>query len=122
MALPAESTSDLPFGLDIVNINSVDYTADAIDIPNEATRTIVRGDEFGDRKDFMIRKTTEPIEGSMTLQRATNSTPVPASGTTFTYDADEDGTDETYIVKDAKLVRSTDAFDTIEISLARIDI
>jgi hypothetical protein len=122
MSLPAESRAGLPFGLSTVTIGGNTHVVESADIASEATRTISRADEFGDRKDFMIRKTGEPIEGSMTLQRDTTAIPLPRAGEQFTYDADDDGTNETYIVKDAKLSKSTDAFDIIEISVARIDI
>jgi len=119
MSLPAESRPNLPFGLRVVTIKTVDYVVQSADIPTEATRTISRPDEYGDRKDYMIRKSGEPIEGTMTLQRETDTTPLPPSGESFQYDADDDGTDETYLVKDAKLVKSTESLDVIEVSVAR---
>ena len=110
MSLPYSSSPNLPFGLSVVTINSVDYVLDSIDHPDEVTRTIQRTDENGDRGDLMIRKSGEFRQGSAVLQLATTSTAVPTSGQTFTYRT------ETCVVADVREVESKDAFSTVEIS------
>jgi len=51
----------------------------------------------------------------MTLQRATDSTVLPAEGTEFTYDFDRSGTASTLVVHSVNVNRSKDSFDTFSV-------
>lgn len=116
MAIPS-GTANFPLGFESVNINSIAYKVDAVDIASETTRIINRPDENGDASDFQIRKAGEKITGTMTLQRATTSTALPDSGQDFTYDYDRSGTASSLTVTDVKVSRSKDSADVFEIGV-----
>lgn len=120
MAIPYSSAADLPQGLESVTINAVSYIVDAVDLSATEHRVISRTDANGDRGDYMIREGSTPIEGTMTLQRATDTTVLPPAGTEFTYDYDRSGTASTLVVNSVKVNRSNDAFDTFEISIVLV--
>ncbi len=120
MALPYNSIASQPSGLTIATINSVAYVVDSVDMATIVSRTISRTDGNGDRADFMIRDGSDPITGSMTLQRALTSTVLPPTGTVFTYDFDRSGTASTLVVSDVKVNRSGEDFDTFDISIALV--
>jgi hypothetical protein len=63
----------------------------------------------------MIRENAEPIEITITCQRADTSIGIPVAGTTFTYDYDRTGTAHNLVVKDTIVNRDKDAFDTFDI-------
>ena len=92
MAIPYNSAADQPQGLESVTINLVSYVVDSVSLASNEHRIISRTDANGDRADFMVRDSGGQIEGSMTLQRATDSTVLPPAGTEFTYDFDRSGT------------------------------
>ena len=117
MALPSATPSDFPQGLDIITINTVSYIVDAIDIPSQTTRGINRTDQYGDWAEQQTRKSSDPIEGTMTLQKALTTTTFPDAGDQFTYDYDASGTSSTLRVLDVKANRSKDAADTFEIGV-----
>lgn len=119
MAIPYNSVASQPQGLDTVTINLIDYIVDSLDIPTHSNRIISRTDANGDRADFMIREGSDQITGSMTLQRAATSTALPSVGDEFTYDYDNSGTGSTLVVKDVKVSRDKDNFDTFEIEIVR---
>ena len=117
----AQSRPNLPFGLDDVTIDGVTYSVASISIPFEEPRVINRPNSKGVRKDFVVTKGSEPIQGTFTLEREVTTTPVPVEGTSFTYDTNDDGTAETYLVLTSNVQRSRDEMDTIELSVIRQD-
>lgn len=117
MALPYTSVANQPQGLDSCTINLISYVVDAIDVSASDNRIISRTDSNGDRADFMIRKGSTPITGTMTLQRATDTTVLPPEGEEFSYDYDRSGTASTLVVMGVKVNRSHDAFDTFDIDV-----
>ena len=119
MAIPYSSESNMPLGLETVTINSVTYIVVSIDIPSFENRIISRTDANGDRAGYMIRPNSDPVTGSMTLQRAETSTPLPPEGDEFPCDYDRSGTASTLVVQNVKVPRSTDEFDQFEIDIVR---
>ena len=115
MSIPTNST--FPLGFESVTIGSTSYKVDAVDIASETTRIINRPDENGDASDFQIRVAGEKITGTITLQRATTSTPLPDSGDAFDYDFDRSGTTSSLVVTDVKVSRSKDSADVFEIGV-----
>ena len=117
MALPSTAPANFPQGLDIVTIGSVQYVQDSVDIPSQTTRGINRTDEFGDWAEQQTRASSDPTEGTMTLQKATTATAFPESGMEFTHDFDGSGTASTLRVLDVKANRSKDEADVFEIGV-----
>jgi len=117
MALPSTTPANFPQGLDIVTINAVTYIADSIDIESETTRGINRTDENGDWAEQQTRASSDPIEGTMTLQKATTTTAFPEAGVEFTHDYDASGTPSTLRVLNVKANRSKDEADVFEIGV-----
>jgi len=117
MAIPYNSAANQPQGLETATINSVAYVVDSVSLTSNDNRMISRTDSLGDRADFMIRPGSDQISGSMTLQRATDTTVLPPEGTEFTYDFDRSGTASTLVVQNVTVNRGTDAFDTFDISI-----
>tara|TARA_R110000787_G_scaffold12053_2_gene39186 strand:- start:162 stop:536 length:375 start_codon:yes stop_codon:yes gene_type:complete len=117
MALPSTTPANFPQGLDVVTINSVAYIADAIDLESQSTRGINRTDANGDWAEQQTRASSDPIEGTMTLQKALTSTAFPTSGTEFTHDYDDSGTASTLRVLNVKASRSKDEADVFEIGV-----
>ena len=117
MALPSTTPANFPQGLDIVTISAQTYIADSIDIESETTRGINRTDEYGDWAEQQTRASSDPIEGTMTLQKATITTPRPTAGTEFTHDFDASGTASTLRVLNVKASRSKDEADVFEIGV-----
>ena len=117
MALPSTTPANFPQGLDIVTIGAQTYIADSIDIESETTRGINRTDEYGDWAEQQTRASSDPIEGTMTLQKATTTTPRPIAGTEFTHDFDASGTASTLRVLNVKASRSKDEADVFEIGV-----
>ena len=93
------------------------YIADAIDIESQSTRGINRTDANGDWAEQQTRASSDPTEGTMTLQRATVSTPLPTPGTQFSHDFDRSGTASTLRVLNVKASRSKDEADVFEIGV-----
>jgi len=119
MSIPYSSTANLPQGFESVTINSVAYIVDAVSGASFANRIISRTDANGDRADFMLRAGSDQVEVTYTLQRATDTTVVPAIGDEFTHDYDRSGTGSTLVVKDVTVNRDKDAFDTFEMVAVR---
>ena len=117
MALPSTTPANFPQGLDVVTISAVTYIADAIDLESETTRNITRTDENGDYAESQTRASSDPIEGTMTLQKATTATAFPTAGTEFTHDYDDSGTASTLRVLNVKANRSKDEADVFEIGV-----
>jgi len=117
MAIPYNSQADQPFGLEVATINLIAYVVDSVSMTTNDNRIISSTDSNGDRADFMVRANGDQITGSMTLQRATDSTVLPPEGTEFTYDFDRSGTASTLVVQSVTVNRGTDAFDTFDISV-----
>jgi len=117
MAIPYNSQADQPFGLEVATINLIAYVVDSVSMTTNDNRIISRTDSNGDRADFMVRANGDQITGSMTLQRAADSTVLPPEGTEFTYDFDRSGTASTLVVQSVTVNRGTDAFDTFDISV-----
>ena len=116
MAIPYSSTANLPQGFESVTINLIAYVVDAVSGASKENRVISRTDANGDRADFMLRAGSDQIEISYTLQRADDSTALPAEGDEFTHDYDRSGTGSTLVVKDVSVARDKDAFDTFEMT------
>jgi hypothetical protein len=118
MALPSTNPANFPQGLDVVTINAITYIANAIDLDTEATRGINRTDENGDWAEQQTRESGDPIEGTMTLQKALTSTAFPEAGTEFTHDYDADPLfTKTLRVLNVKASRSKDEADVFEIGV-----
>ena len=120
MAIPYSSQADQPLGLETVTINLIAYVVDDINLSATENRIISRTDALVDRADYMIRETGTPIEGTMTLQRATDTTVLPSEGTEFTYDFDRSGTASTLVVHSVNVNRSKDAFDTFSVGVVLV--
>ena len=116
MSIPYETTANLPQGFESVTINLIAYIVDACSGASKENRIISRTDANGDRADFEIRKGSDQIEVTYTLQRATESTVLPPEGDEFTHDYDRSGTASTLVVKDVTVSRDKDAFDTFEMT------
>lgn len=119
MAIPYSSEANQPLGLESVTINSVAYIVNSVDLASFENRLISRTDANGDRAGFSLRAGSDQITGSMTLQRATDTTVLPAIGDEFTYDYDRSGTGSTLVVQNVKTSRSTDEFDVFEMDVVR---
>jgi|GEM_PF-1591895 len=117
MALPSTTPANFPQGLDIVTIGAVTYIADSIDLESVTSRGINRTDEYGDWAEQQTRAASDPIEGTMTLQKATTSTPFPEAGVEFTHDYDASGYTSTLRVLNVKASRSKDEADVFEIGV-----
>ena len=117
MALPSTTPANFPQGLDVVTINAVAYIADSISLDSETTRGINRTDENGDWAEQQTRASSDPIEGTMTLQKATTATAFPTAGTQFSHDYDDSGTASTLRVLNVKANRSKDEADVFEIGV-----
>ena len=120
MAIPYSSQADQPLGLETATINLIAYVVDEVNLSATENRIISRTDSLGDRADYMIRQTGTPIEGTMTLQRATDTTVLPSEGTEFTYDFDRSGTASTLVVHSVNVNRSKDAFDTFSVGVVLV--
>jgi len=120
MAIPYNSVANQPQGLESATINLVAYVVDSVDMPSMENRLINRTDANGDRADFTLRANSDQITGSMTLQRAATTTVLPPEGTEFTYDFDRSGTGSTLVVKDVKVNRGKDDFDTFDIEVVLV--
>jgi hypothetical protein len=117
MAIPYNSTASQPQGLESVTINLIAYVVDSVSLTSNENRVISRTDANGDRADFMVRAGADQISGSMTLQRATDSTVLPPEGTEFTYDFDRSGTASTLVVQSVGVDRGKDDFDTFDVNV-----
>ena len=121
MGLPSITPTNFPQGLDVVTITidsvDVDFVCDSIDIASQTTRNIVRTDENGDYAECQTRASSDPIEGSLTLQKATTLTPFPEAGMEFTHDFDKSGTASTLRVLNVKASRSKGEADVFEIGV-----
>ena len=120
MAIPYNSTANQPQGLETATINLVAYVVDSVSLTSNENRMISRTDSLGDRADFMIRKGSDQISGSMTLQRAIDTTVLPPEGTEFTYDFDRSGTASTLVVQSVNVNRGKDDFDTFDVSVVLV--
>ena len=118
MALPSATPANFSQGLDVVTINAITYIANAIDLDTETTRGINRTDENGDFAEQQTRASGDPIEGTMTLQRALTTTVLPTAGTEFVHDYDADPLfTKTLRVLNVKVSRSKDEADVFEIGV-----
>ena len=120
MAIPYNSTASQPQGLEIATINAITYVVDSVSMITNDNRIISRTDENGDRADFMLRAGSDQITGTMTLQRAIDTTVLPPEGTEFTYDFDRSGTASTLVVHSVNVNRSKDAFDTFSVGVVLV--
>jgi len=120
MAIPYNSQASQPQGLESVTINLVAYVVDSIDLSSTEQRIINRTDAVGKRADFMILEGSDQIEGTMTLQRATDTTVLPAEGEEFTYDFDRSGTASTLVVHSVKVNRTKEDFDTFDVNVVLV--
>lgn len=118
MALPSTAPANFPQGLDVVTIDSITYIANAIDLETETTRGINRTDENGEWAEQQTRGSSDPIEGTMTLQKALTSTAFPEAGVEFTHDYDADPLfTKTLRVLNVKAARGKDEADVFEIGV-----
>jgi len=120
MSIPYSTTAALAQGFESVTINTIAYIVDAVSGASFANRLITRTDANGDRADFMIRKGSDQVEVTYTLQRSDTSTVLPVVGDEFTHDYDRSGgTPSTLVVKDVTVNRDKDSFDTFEMTAVR---
>jgi len=120
MSIPYSTTAALAQGFESVTINTIAYIVDAVSGASFANRLISRTDANGDRADFMIRKGSDQVEVTYTLQRSDTSTVLPVVGDEFTHDYDRSGgTPSTLVVKDVTVNRDKDSFDTFEMTAVR---
>tara|TARA_R110002153_G_scaffold100761_2_gene236785 strand:- start:3454 stop:3840 length:387 start_codon:yes stop_codon:yes gene_type:complete len=123
MAIPYNSTTNLPQGFETITIGSgataIAYIVDACSGASQANRVINRTDADGDRADFMIREGSDQVEVTYTLQRAKTSTILPQVGFGFSHDYDRSGTGSSMVVKDVTVNRDKDSFDTFEMTAIR---
>ena len=119
MSIPYSTTAALAQGFESVTINSIAYIVDAVSGASFANRLITRTDANGDRADFMIRKGSDQVEVTYTLQRSDTSTVLPLVGDEYTHDYDRSGTASTLVVKDVTVNRDKDSFDTFEMVAVR---
>ena len=119
MSIPYSTTAALAQGFESVTINSIAYIVDAVSGASFANRLITRTDANGDRADFMIRKGSDQVEVTYTLQRSDTSTVLPVVGDEYTHDYDRSGTASTLVVKDVTVNRDKDSFDTFEMTSIR---
>jgi len=123
MAIPYNSTANLPQGFETVTIGSaptaITYIIDACSGASHANRLISRTDSKGDRGDFMLREGSDQVEVTYTLQRSITSTILPQVGFGFTHDYDRSGTPSSLVVKDVTVNRDKDSFDTFEMTAVR---
>jgi hypothetical protein len=117
MSIPYSSTPNLPQGFESATVNAVAYKVDGNTIPSLQNRLIGRTDELGDASDFMLRKASEHVTGSITMQRANTATVLPPEGVNFSYDYDRSGTNSTLVVQNVTVARDKDAFDTFEVDV-----
>ena len=117
MALPSTNPANFPQGLDVVTIGAVTYIANSIDLDSQTTRGINRTDENGDFAEQQTRASSDPIEGTMTLQKALTTTALPVAGVEFTLDYDASDTASTLRVLNVKASRSKDEADVFEIGV-----
>ena len=117
MALPSTTPANFPQGLSDVTIGAVLYICDAIDLESQTTRGINRTDSNGDWAEQQTRASSDPIEGTLTLQKALSTTAFPAAGVEFTFDYDASGTASTLRVLNVKASRSKDEADIFEIGV-----
>lgn len=104
-------------GYDPVIISGVVYIVDAIDLSTETSRVIERTGGGGDAADYEIPPAGEHITGTITLQRATETTPYPQRGAEFTYDYDDSGKASTLVITEVKAARSKDDMLTLEVGV-----
>lgn len=76
-----ESSANLPIGGKTFTIDSVVYAAAGEFSLNKPTREQSRRDQDGNESDLALWN--DPITGSVPLQLATDTTPVPVRGETF---------------------------------------
>lgn len=119
MSIPYSSTTNLPQGFETVTINSVAYIVDSVSGASFSNRLISRTDANGDRADFMLRTGSDQVEVTYTLQRASDTTVLPAIGDEYLHDYDRSGTGSTLVVKDVTLNRDKDSFDTFDMTAVR---
>ena len=119
MSIPYSSTADLPQGFETVTINSVAYIVDSVSGASFSNRMISRTDANGDRADFELRKGSDQVEVTYTLQRATDTTVLPAIGVEYTHDYDRSGTASTLVVYNVTVNRDKDSFDTFDMTAVR---
>ena len=74
MPLPTFADGDFPYGSQVVTLNGVDYVGEQIEFV-EDTNVTDRHDEKGNVNGALYQG--KKITGSMTLQLARNSTPIP---------------------------------------------
>ena len=118
MALPY-NPANAPLGFPGLTINLVTYVVDDVAGSTEQNDVISRTDGTGARADFYIRKGSEQVEVTFTLQKETATTALPPAGEEFSYDYDESGTPSTLVVKDVQVQRAKDALTTIEMVAVR---
>ena len=117
MSIPYSSTNNLPLGFpDTASVPGMGTCiVQAVSGPAFSNRVVSRTDGKGDRSDFEIRKSAEPFEITLTVQRATDSIGIPTAGGDFTYDFTKSGDAQTLVVKEASVNIDVDSFDTVDV-------
>lgn len=93
------------------------YIVDAVDLASQTSRVVERTGGDGDSADYEIPSASEHITGSITMQRATEDTPFPQRGVTFTYDYNASGRASTLRITEVEAARSKDEFLAFEVGV-----
>jgi hypothetical protein len=117
-----ESSANLPFGQVSVTIGGNSYLIQEDGMPLYADpRIISRTNSKGTVADVIVALPGEPNQGTITVQREVTTTPVPTRGTAFSADLKSIGVTLDYIIANVDITRSTDAMDTLTLTLIQTD-
>lgn len=111
MPIP-QGTDSFPLGFFTASVDGDSFAVDAYDVAEETTRLINRTNLSGDVTGYQVRKNSEYITGTITLQRASNSTAIPKSGSTIVANVGTSTLDGR--ITDVKVIRSKDSVDVFE--------
>ena len=123
MSIPS-GTTDFPLGHNFaITVGGRSFLLDAIDLPEKTTRVVNRTNQNGDASDFQVRKASEKITGTATLQRLDTSTAPPKSGDSILWTTAESDESDYMLgyVTDVKVSRSKDSADVFEIGFLAED-
>lgn len=117
MAIPYESLSNLPQGFPSTCTVPGMGACIVQGVSGNAfsNRVVSRTNGSGDRSDFMIRKSSEPFEVTLTVQRADTSVGIPTEGGVISFDYTKNGTASDLIIKDSTVNIDVDSFDTVDV-------
>lgn len=108
---PVKSASTLPFGSEVLSIDSVEYIAENLRL-SQPSVTAERQDQVGGPNGFALNKAAKT--GTATLQLATASTAIPQVGHQFTRATID------YVLTDVGEEQSQNGFKTVPISFREL--